>query len=113
MERSETHSNAGTTYLNAYGHHNKSLDLPFEIASLCDSIVETSKQAQQENERFQERLSRVLSPYQPSHRRSPTKLCTADLNMMENFDLLESKLQRSREEDKQFESFLKRALGNT
>lgn len=114
MNQSGNQLNAKSVYLDIYAHRTKSLDLPHEISILCDSIIETSRQSQQEHNRFQERLSRVVNAHQhqPSRRLSSANLSLTKLDIKENLDVLEQKLLQSRNDDEKFESFLKRALGD-
>lgn len=89
----------------------KSLDLPDSIATLCSAIADSSRQSHEENKLFEAILLRVLTPEKKSLKRSPAKQSsTTPVSMEDHFDLLERRLQQSRCESQQFESYLKRAL---
>ena len=90
----------------------KSLDLPDSIAILCGAIADSSRQSHEENKLFEAILLRVLTPEKKSFKRSPVKQSstTPPVSIEDHFDLLEKRLQQSRCESQQFETYLKRAL---
>lgn len=91
----------------------KSLDLPESIATLCNAIADTSRQSRKENTFFESILLHVLTPEKKSVKRSPVKqLSATPVSIEDHLDLLERRLQQSRSENKQFESYLKRALND-
>ena len=91
----------------------KSLDLPESIATLCNAIADTSRQSRKENTFFESILLHVFTPEKKSVKRSPVKqLSATPVSIEDHLDLLERRLQQSRSENKQFESYLKRALND-
>lgn len=88
----------------------ESLDLPINIATLCDTFADASRQTQQENQRFEEILLQVLTPDR-SIKRLPVKQSSAPfLSNEDHLDLLERRVQQTRCENQHFETFLKRNL---
>lgn len=89
----------------------KSLDVPDSIATLCAAIADTSRRSRQENKLFESILLRVHTPEKKPVRCSPVKQFSARPSSIEDhYELLEKRLEQSRYEDQQFESYLKRAL---
>ena len=96
------------------------VDLPEEIAELHDALFETSRQTRLEDERFEAMLRRVLKPAgiavtKPnkslSPRRSPAGPSRNSASAVESeAELIERKIELARQEDHQFEMFLKRVL---
>ncbi|XP_057368752.1 germinal-center associated nuclear protein-like [Daphnia carinata] len=95
----------------SFYQQSKSLDVPDSIATLCAAIADTSKRSRQENKLFESILLRVHTPEKKPVRCSPVKQFTVTPSGIEDrYELLEIRLEQSRCEDKQFESYLKRAL---
>ena len=95
----------------SHQHNAQSLDVPHNIASLCDAITDNSKQIEQENQRFEAILLKVLTPEKKSVKCSPVKNSSVPfVSIDDHMELLERRLRQSRSENQNFESFLKRAL---
>ncbi|KAI9558454.1 hypothetical protein GHT06_015241 [Daphnia sinensis] len=89
----------------------QSLDVPDSIANLCAAIADTSRQSRQENKLFESILLCVHTPEKKPVRYSPVKQFSVTPSSIEDhYELLERKLQQSRCEGQQFETYLKRAL---
>ncbi len=91
----------------------KSLEVPYNIATLCDAINDTSKQSREENHRFEAILLGVPTSEKKSRKYSPVKNSPAPgVSIADRIDFLEKTLHQTRCESQQFESYLKHMLND-